>query len=791
MTKMNGLSKKVLSLVTVICMLGAFVTVPASAEVLDGAADLLYFNDFSSVDGLSFADSTEKWTSGKIVADAEAGHANVYKHYMTGTLGRVPLMTTSIPMPSTISGKKLAVSFQLKYEVADENVASLAPYVFVNMNALPDTEYMKATDDTLFHILPGDGYIVRGPAYNGTTFTRDNLKLQEWNQFDIVIDQTATPVTGILYINGQVAANLTYPEVDSVKAIEKLLVTTQTYDDTLPSSTKTFSFAPLFDNFKIYEVDENETFGFVACEIADNVLYAELGGSVLTIPSGITVKKVGTSTGTAVNAELVNGHMIKLDLSGITLDAGAEYMIEVPKGMTDMYGRSFDDVLLFNAPAGEANIYYNKFDSTDGIVANYTKYADVRAVAETITGQGNVLEAYSIAEVSNMSYIPYAWKTVELGRAISGKMSLSFDYMFHLPDDDNPGTDQIFNMDVYLANTTTDANGEKTVTYSGAPLFQFLPGSATDWIIQSKSTSGNVRWRPSRTDYAITEKYHTITVEFDKSNETALVYDNGTSLTGTAAFNLADGLKGSFDSVMFVLYANSGNTKENGGWNAGADSFTTRIDNLRVWEEAAAMDLRVVNMDNTEVLPETEIPNAVKGFKAYFDGAATPVVSLKNNTDNEVVTVNVTSNAAGTEHTIALTEFLDAGDSYTLSVGSHKYSFTTSDSGMVISGFGIYKANGEQVDEFSDVTVGETLKAKATIYNGGGKNICISYGIFGGKFMKAFDFTQYTNIVAGISGTPVEIDIPVTADLAADEISVYLWNDLNSLTPYIQCVEID
>ena len=110
---------------------------------------------------------------------------------------------------------------------------------------------------------------------------------------------------------------------------------------------------------------------------------------------------------------------------------------------------------------------------------------------------------------------------------------------------------------------------------------------------------------------------------------------------------------------------------------------------------------------------------------------------------------------------------------------------------MVISGFGIYDASGTEIKDFSEVTVGETLTARANIYNGGGRDICISYGVYGSKIMKAFDFEQYEDVTGGIEGTTVEKEFTVTADMTADSICVYLWDDLNSLSPYVSCLEID
>lgn len=800
MTKMKRLSKKVLSLITVACMIATIIVIPVSAEVADGAADLIYFNDFSDINTISFADrGAEKTTYGKIDTDTEGGHSSIYKHYMQTGTSRTTYMTSSFPFDKAVSGKKLGISFQLKYNVTE--LDTFQPIFYLKASHDTAVDAATLTDDTLFHIISGGyGYYYVGGAnqqrykFDGTT----ELKLQEWNRFDIEIDQTASPITGKVYANGTLCAEVTYPSGATFSSIEKLVMTSIAYDKTLENATSSWlvSQEPMIDNMKVYEIDENDTFGFVAQETDDNVIYAELGGTVSEIPVGITVKKVGTNVKTAINAELVKGHMIKFDLKGITFDAGAEYMIEVPDGMTDMYGRSFDDVLLFNAPAGESNIYYNELDSLDNIIggtedAGTAKNAAARIIEETISGYDNVLEIYSTNPYNNLTNTPYMHQTFPIGKTISsGKVSMSFDYMFNLPDDENPGTDHIFNFDVYP--TYIDENG--SMSHTAKPLFTFIYGSATDCILRSyKDDSGSayVQYRPTIANYGITSDYHNVRFEIDKTTNSVMFYDNDVSITGATPYTLSTGMDGDFNALTFVMYTNLNNHSGNGKWNAGEDSYTTRLDNVRVWETASAMDLRILNVDDTEILPEAEIVNSIKGFKAYFETAATPVVTLKNNTDNKDVTVNVTPSADGKEHTIGLVDLLDAGDSYTLSVGTHKYNFTTEDSGMVISGFGIYNAAGTEIKDFSEVTVGETLTARANIYNGGGRDICISYGVYGSKIMKAFDFEQYEDVTGGIEGTTVEKEFTVTADMTADSICAYLWDDLNSLSPYVSCVEID
>ena len=64
------------------------------------------------------------------------------------------------------------------------------------------------------------------------------------------------------------------------------------------------------------------------------------------------------------------------------------------------------------------------------------------------------------------------------------------------------------------------------------------------------------------------------------------------------------------------------------------------------------------------------------------------------------------------------------------------------------------------------------------------------YGIFSDNYMKAIDYAQNTDIESGFNPVTIEKAFTVTADMKADAIRGFIWENLTSYKPYTQSVDL-
>lgn len=766
---MKGL-KKLVSFVTVLCMVTSLFAVFAVTASADAQSNVLFSTKFDSIDdwtgtvGNRFNTTSDPDSPlhGNVMASSKAT-ADSKQHYTFVT---------------PITSGKVVVSADLKL-LASNGYACIG---IVQADKDADGKAISQNGDQevyarkIINLNSGKLGVQSTPKGTTRTLPGNGVELNKWYHVDIVIDMSDKSLK--CYVDGALQFNGEGSEVTGLDAI---------YSVYCRSKCTTVGTATSYvDNVSVVAgVGDTSYISSVGNGYADIEFTQAMKG---IDSSNITLKPVlGGSEIPVTKVETMGMKLMRVYFDTTALSAGSEYIITPSAAYTGVTGGELSTV-IFNAPTGDGSAVYcvpkedfNDFDGTLsglwGVKENKTDY----------------IKAFEVAEGN---------KALQINReAASGKDTRAF-VTFDGVDTSNKDVTVEFK---YFLNKLTTGSVPILRVYADYDNVLSIPFQAQDGYVYSYSSTtaqatGNVvvsKDLSTKTWYSVKMVIHNnTTVDY-------YVYNNdGTKLIASlegCVLNYRDKIgSNNLTGMMFVHRAPGGNA-------VGDDPIY--IDDVSVYttyNPLAVSSVRFKDVDGNTIIPQASgITPDVKAVDVTFsDDMNADTISVGMAKGSAAVSGTGTYNSSSKTYTYTLDECLEPNSSYTLSIGKSSasangkklendvtYTFQTGTGALRVLNFAITDTNGNEV-KLANITADTELKINAKIVNTSGvsQDVSLAYGVYNGDNLGGVNTVGDT-----LSGANTYFDETLTfrcADITKLGIKGFLWSNMSSIYPLAENIEL-
>ena len=201
-------------------------------------------------------------------------------------------------------------------------------------------------------------------------------------------------------------------------------------------------------------------------------------------------------------------------------------------------------------------------------------------------------------------------------------------------------------------------------------------------------------------------------------------------------------------------------------------------------------------MDDSALLPKATVSNSFKGFDVQFaEGQPEDSVTATLTSGTETINFTAERLGDGREWKYLLSSFLKPNTNYTFTMtygnnDTYSYRFTTSAADQIeFADFGFYRADGSEVKKISELSDGEVITVRATVYNATGdeKTVCVSAAAYENDFMKDVNYDEKT-VDGSMNGTVLSAN--VTYHTGMDQLCGFFWDGISTLKPYMNKIEL-
>ena len=746
---------------------------PAFAENVK--TDGVFWNDFRTTSSAWSSEiiGNENGMIMRTVTD-DTAHGNVSEIYSPGVSGTEWGMWggTAYTLADPAEREKLLISYDVKSTNVNTHIEVAAP-------SGNYTETLAFAN--------GMGYIFN----NWSADFKPEVESDKWTHVDLVIDQAAK--TGDCYMNGRLLKSETaYNLPDTIGSVRVKHFASGTegrysrLDNVKVSVLKDSSFAPI-----------QYTYG-------ENAAYVLLSS---TLPEGklpdATVKLLGTedaAEGVTVTKE--GADILKIDYSHANLVGGAEYLVELATPVLDILGRSLDHEIVFDAPTGMVETTVTKTGFEEENTWRSDTVGAWPANWENISAWGNPVEIGHAAEPGKDSnhvikfMEPFADNAREkklkytLPENLPDECELKISYRTKIHAIENDGADQTT---ITFRPVLTQSGNESFMIaenyYNG---FDAHNGGLT--ISTGSAWAQNGGQTLLAADQFQFDSWYTMeyTYHLDGINRATVDYavknESGDVVAEATGKNAPGTLMTKPDAIVFVHYDGSGTKQAYTLLDDFSVSYTT--------SEAAAPAIRLIGMDDSALLPKATVSNSFKGFDVQFaEGQPEDSVTATLTSGTETINFTAERLGDGREWKYLLSSFLKPNTNYTFTMtygnnDTYSYRFTTSAADQIeFADFGFYRADGSEVKKISELSDGEVITVRATVYNATGedKKVCVSAAAYEKDFMKDVNYDEKT-VDGSMNGTVLSAN--VTYHTGMDQLCGFFWDGISTLKPYMDKIEL-
>lgn len=766
---MKGL-KKLVSFVTVLCMVTSLFAVFAVTASADAQSNVLFSTKFDSIDdwtgtvGNRFNTTSDPDSPlhGNVMASSKATADS--KQYYTF---RTP-----------ITSGKVVVSADLKL-LANDGYACIG-IVQADKDADGKSVYQNgdsgAYSRRIINLNSGKLGVQSVPNATVRTLPGNGVELNKWYHVDIVIDMSDKSLK--CYVDGALQFNGEGSEVTGLGAI---------YSVYCRSKCTTVGTATSYvDNVSVVAgVGDTSYVSSVGNGYADIEFTQAMKG---IDSSNITLKPVlGGSEIPVTKVETMGMKLMRVYFDTTALSAGSEYIITPSAAYTGVTGGELSAV-TFNAPTGDGSAVYclpkQDFNDFSGTLS---------APWSVKENKTDYIKAFEVAEGN---------KALQINReAASGKDTRAV-VTFDGVDTSNKDVTVEFK---YFLNKLTTGSVPILRVYADYNNVLSIPFQAQDGYVYSYSStdaqaSGNVavsKELSTKTWYSVKMVIHNnTTVDY-------YVYNNdGTKLIASlegCVLNFRDKIgSNNLTGMMFVHRAPGGNA-------VGDDPIY--IDDVSVYTEynpLAVSSVRFKDVDGNTIIPQSSgITPDVKAVDVTFsDDMNADTISVGVAKGSAAVSGTGTYNSSSKTYTYTLDECLEPNSSYTLSIGKSSasangkklendvtYTFQTGTGALRVLNFAITDTNGSEV-KLANITADTELKINAKIVNtsGASQDVSLAYGVYNGDNLGGVNTVGDT-----LSGANTYFDETLTfrcADIANLGVKGFLWSNMSSIYPLAENIEL-
>lgn len=779
---MKGL-KKLVSFVTVLCMVTSLFAVFAVTASVNAQSNVLFSTKFDSIDDWTGAVGNRFNTTsdpdsplhGNVMASSKAT-ADSKQHYTFRT---------------SITSGKVVVSADLKL-LANDGYACIG-IVQADKDAGGKSVYQNGDSGAYSRriINLGSGKLGVQSVPNATvrTLPGNGVELNKWYHVDIVIDMSDKSLK--CYVDGALQFNGEGSEVTGLDSI---------YSVYCRSKCTTVGTATSYvDNVSVVAgVGDTSYISSVGNGYADIEFTQAMKG---IDSSNITLKPVlGGSEIPVTRVETMGMKLMRVYFDTTALSAGSEYIITPAAAYTGVTGGELSAV-TFNAPTGDGSAVYlvpkedfNDFDGTLsglwGVKENKTDY----------------IKAFEVAEGN---------KALQINReAASGKDTRAF-VTFDGVDTSNKDVTVEFKYYVKRTIVTGETHEEPFVRvyvdYDKSTAT--VPFEAQNGSALSYNNAGGSDWGYTQiTNKLSTNKWYNVKmVIHNNTTVDYYIYELATSESATD--------KEIAVQTGYVLRNrdNIGTNKLTGlqfvhrtvgsGDKSTLNDGSVYIDDVSVYttyNPLAVNSVRFKDVDGNTIVPQASgITPDVKAVDVTFsDDMNADTISVGMAKGSAAVSGTGTYNSSSKTYTYTLDECLEPNSSYTLSIGKSSasangkklendvtYTFQTGTGALRVLNFAITDTNGSEV-KLANITADTELKINAKIVNTSGvsQDVSLAYGVYNGDNLGGVNTVGDT-----LSGANTYFDETLTfrcADITKLGIKGFLWSNMSSIYPLAENIEL-
>ena len=722
-----------------------------------------------------------------------------------------------------VSTGKIVISSQMKFIVPDkDNMKLESVRVYLDNDISPQTSPYALGDSAPARMLESemwDGVNESNPDnqlakttmfdYWWTAEYRSGKGIaepDEWSQFDVVLDYDNMKES--LLVNGQTLMNnITIPEKYSGKNSVGILA---------HSANNTIE----FDNFKVYDANRVK-FQAEKAYAANNVI--QMSTAVGSVPEN-GVKLIDLTTGIESDVTLISFEGSYIKVNGADLKSNTPYAIKCADdtAIVDILGNELSAVNF--KTQNEVVLTNNDFSNGFGVndsenqpikdAVNLPMYSEGWTISDfggdtpvqgtvTSTEDGCLKYDSSVSGFKVGTAVFYTFpampKNYDMHISFDGKSSVvgnDGDPLFLGISFANPR--HMVNKKSHLVSMNTIRDYRVGADQMSDICYWYGGFDTAATLVDSANYSAN-EWYRFFVDLSVRDN-HSVSARYrvEKPDGTVIGQTNYIKVTG-----IGDGLN-TPEQIPTGLYfkMESNGTKRSQSY----------IDNFKVsyTEDTDISSVSVIGLDNSKASLNAKVSNTVKGFEFDFntEPSSMPTVTISDGEN----TVSNTVSKNGSKYTAELTGMMFPDKDYTMTVSysvaqnntaadtlsdintqkSAVYGFRTEkNDNIIVSDFGFWSGD-TKIENFADISTGTEIKLKANLYNytGDKKSACLMYGIFSDNYMKAIDYAQNTDIESGFNPVTIEKAFTVTADMKADVIRGFIWENLTSYKPYTQSVDL-
>lgn len=782
---MKGL-KKLVSFVTVLCMVTSLFAVFAVTASADAQSNVLFSTKFDSIDdwtgtvGNRFNTTFDPGSPlhGNVMASSKATADS--KQYYT--------------FRTSITSGKVVVSADLK-PLANDGYACIG---IVQADKDADGKAVNQNGDSTAYlrrviVLSGGKIGLDQKVYSekdkGTRLPV-TATTGKWYHVDTVIDMSveSSDKPYQFYVDGVLKLEGTMPGLDAI------------YSVCCRSKCTTVGTATSYvDNVSVVAgVGDTSYISSVGNGYADIEFTQAMKG---IDSSNITLKPVlGGSEIPVTRVETMGMKLMRVYFDTTALSAGSEYIITPAAAYTGVTGGELSAV-TFNAPTGDGSAVYlvpkedfNDFDGTLsglwGVKENKTDY----------------IKAFEVAEGN---------KALQINReAASGKDTRAF-VTFDGVDTSNKDVTVEFKYYVKRTIVTGETHEEPFVRvyvdYDKSTAT--VPFEAQNGSALSYNNAGGSDWGYTQiTNKLSTNKWYNVKmVIHNNSTVDYYIYELATSesatdkeiavQTGYVLRNRDNIGTNKLTGLQFVhrTVGSGDKSKLNDG--------SIYIDDVSVYttyNPLAVNSVRFKDVDGNTIVPQASgITPDVKAVDVTFsDDMNADTISVGMAKGSAAVSGTGTYNSSSKTYTYTLDECLEPNSSYTLSIGKSSasangkklendvtYTFQTGTGALRVLNFAITDTSGNEV-KLANITADTELKINAKIVNtsGASQDVSLAYGVYNGDNLGGVNTVGDT-----LSGANTYFDETLTfrcADIANLGVKGFLWSNMSSIYPLAENIEL-
>lgn len=765
---MKGL-KKLVSFVTVLCMVTSLFAVFAVTASANAQSNVLFSTKFDSEgdwtgtvsDRFNTVSDSDSPLHGNVMASSKAT-ADSKQYYTFGT----PITSGKVVVSADLKLLASTGSACIGIVQADKDADGKA----ISQNGDQEVYARK-----IINLNSGKLGVQSTPKGTTRTLPGNGVELNKWYHVDIVIDMSDKSLK--CYVDGALQFNGEGSEVTGLDAIYSVYCRSK--------CTKVGTATSYVDNVSVVAgVGDTSYVSSVGNGYADIEFTQAMKG---IDSSNITLKPVlGGSEIPVTKVETMGMKLMRVYFDTTALSAGSEYIITPSAAYTGVLGGELSAV-TFNAPTGDGSAVYclpkqdfNDFDGT--LSASWS-------VKENKT---DYIKAFKVAD-GNMA--------LQINReAAKGKETaavVTFDGV------DASNKDVIINFKYNLNKIGGSAPFLKVCAdYNDVVSVPMQVQNAFLYAYEDPNTQTSGQ-------YTVTKSLTTKTwysVKMVIHNNTAVdyyIYNNdGTKLIASAeglGLNLSSKIgSNNLTGLQFVHRA--------AGSDANGDG-SVYIDDVSVYttyNPLAVNSVRFKDVDGNTIVPQASgITPDVKAVDVTFsDDMNADTISVGMAKGSAAVSGTGTYNSSSKTYTYTLDECLEPNSSYTLSIGKSSasangkklendvtYTFQTGTGALRVLNFAITDTNGSEV-KLANITADTELKINAKIVNTSGvsQDVSLAYGVYNGDNLGGVNTVGDT-----LSGANTYFDETLTfrcADTANLGIKGFLWSNMSSIYPLAENIEL-